>query len=125
LKKKTLGSVTFQESRNSTEKLVNVTVSVTYWQEVQVDVLKNSTIYQRFQVCKQVAVLVFPVGISSKQKNTTVYFRSLQRSLTTWPLTCMCCPAGETKCLVTCHSCQCTQAASCVAETVWAWGMNN
>jgi len=84
VKKKTLGSVTFEESRNSTEKLVNVTVSVTYWQEVQVDVLKNSTIYQRFQVCKQVAVLVFPVGIPSEQNNTTVCnFRSLQRSPTT------------------------------------------
>ena len=67
MKKKTPGSVTFEESRNSTEKLVNVTVGVTYWQEVQVDVLKNSAIYQRFQVRKQVAALVFPFGKVNKR----------------------------------------------------------
>ena len=52
---------TFQESGDSTEQLINVTVGVTYWQEVQVDVLENATIYQRLQVRHQVTVLVFPV----------------------------------------------------------------
>ena len=49
------------ESGDSTEQLINVTVGVTYWQEVQVDVLENATIYQRLQVRHQVTVLVFPV----------------------------------------------------------------
>ena len=35
---------TFQESGDSTEQLINITVGVTYWQEVQVDVLENATI---------------------------------------------------------------------------------
>ena len=52
---------TFEESDDCTEQLINVTVGVTYWQEVQVDVLENATIYQRLQVRHQVTVLVFPV----------------------------------------------------------------
>ena len=52
---------TFEESGDSTEQLINVTVGVTYWQKVQVDVLENATIYQRLQVRHQVTVLVFPV----------------------------------------------------------------
>ena len=52
---------TFQESGDSTEQLINVTVGVTYWQEVQVNVLENATIYQRLEVRHQITVLVFPV----------------------------------------------------------------
>jgi len=48
---------TFQESGDSTEQLINVTVGVTYWQEVQVDVLENATIYQRLEVRHQIPVV--------------------------------------------------------------------
>ena len=71
---------TFQERSDPAEKLVDVTVCVADREKVKVNVLKNTTVNQWLQVCKQVPVFVFS---AKAQKGKSVLFLTNYSNLQT------------------------------------------
>ena len=74
------GKHTFQECSNPAEQLINVTVRVPHWEEVEVNLVEYNTVDQGLQVHKHVPIL-FSLRVQGKFSEKSEQTKNLENPL--------------------------------------------